>query len=111
MMFGKSQQKQFREQSLFSPPYPQRYDQGQRGIIPNPFQQNYDYPQPYMNQQFPMQKHKSGMSNKIMTYFKTDDGSLDYEKIGNGVMQVYGIAGKVAPMVKNLSPLLGLLKK
>ena len=90
------QQGQFNQQA----PHPENYSHAMRS---EPHLQQ----QPQQSQQQQRQKN-----NKVMSYFMREDGSLDYEKIGNGVQQVYGIAGKFGPMMKNLSPLLSsILKK
>lgn len=113
MMFRNSQQTDFRRNSFFAPPprHEQHFYPEQQGM--------YDHnghstnSPPYYSSQIPYgQPYKEkGINGTIMSYFTKEDGTLDYEKIGNGVIQVYGIAGKVVPLVKNLSPLLSVLKK
>ncbi|UTR11212.1 YppG family protein [Evansella sp. LMS18] len=62
--------------------------------------------------QTPYQQPQAHQSKKgVLSHFMKEDGTWDYVKIGNGVQQAYGIAGKVSPMVKQISPLLALLKK
>ncbi|MDG5786828.1 YppG family protein [Evansella sp. AB-P1] len=110
-------------QMIFGPPRPQQNHQAEQYQPPHPYQQHYQnqYGQPFHQgnpyQQhggqypYPQQKMKGPKGSKVYSYFLKEDGSLDYEKIGNGVQQVSGIAGKVGPMVKQLSPLWSMLKK
>lgn len=49
---------------------------------------------------------KPSKTGELLKHFQTEDGNLDYMKIGNSMQQVYGIYGQVSPYVKKLSPLI-----
>ncbi|MFA9555920.1 YppG family protein [Evansella sp. AB-rgal1] len=123
MLFGASRMNQTeqRHQVTQQPPqqHPQQHPpfQQQQRMQFQPQQQqyqemHYQHPQQHGGQyQQPYQQQQGKKSFKMMNYFKKDDGTLDYEKIGTGFQQVTGIAGQVRPLVKQLSPLLAYFKK
>ena len=79
---------------------------------PQNFNQPFGHGPPQQSYQQPQQQiNKPAQKNKALSYFMKEDGSWDYEKLGNGFQQVTGIAGKVTPMVKQISPLIALFKK
>lgn len=84
---------------------PQQHYHGHHQGHPGQLPPNHQYAGFQQGQGMPPMK-KASKSSEFLKHFQTEDGNLDYMKIGNSMQQVYGIYGQVSPYVKKLSPII-----